>query len=59
MHVVIESEKPTLDTALAATIRDTLGDTGFDFFLHCRTEFPRTETGKIQRNALRDMYAPV
>ena len=59
MHVVIESEKPTLDTALAATIRDTLGDTGFDFFLHCRTEFPRTETGKVQRNALRDMYAPV
>ena len=59
MHVIIEGERESLDTAFAAAVRDTIGAAGFDFFLHCLTEFPRTETGKIQRNALKDRFANV
>lgn len=53
LHVVIERADKGLDTALVGQIEPLVPHQGFQ--CHFLEKMPRTETGKIQRNALRDI----
>ena len=57
MHVICEGDRQTIDQPFADIVSKTLGQTGFSFHLHCVKTLPRTETGKVQRNALKEKFA--
>lgn len=57
LHVVVEGDGLTMDAALMAAIRQAVAGTCDDCWAHAVEKMPRTETGKVRRGVLRDMFA--
>ena len=53
LHVVIERDDPVLDRQMEARIVPLLIGHVTSFELHCVDRLPRTQTGKVQRNLLK------
>ena len=57
LHAVLEGEGLVLDAALSAAIRAAMAGTAVDCWTHVVPALPRTETGKVRRGELRQVFA--
>ncbi|MSO99688.1 MAG: hypothetical protein EXR07_01365 [Acetobacteraceae bacterium] len=58
LHVFIERSDPALDERIGQALVAVLRRHVMTFAAHYATRFPRTLTGKVQRNALKARLAP-
>ncbi len=59
LHVIIEGDKLSVDQQLSDMVREAIGEAAFGYFLHCVNPLPRTDSGKVQRNELKALFASV